>query len=230
MALWTLDNQYSACNQVVIYFFATSAMKASISISAAILILLSLASCTKEEDVKLERINPDAYFPAYPGSYWDYDTTVWKISDCYVKLQGYSLPFFEQAGYHVFRSSLMHLVYAGHGQAGTATSSIIPPGSRSFCPISFVSFELSSVGGMGSDTNDIAYRRGTVVEDTSIIVLNKTYSDVKIVKEWSVFDTTHLYFDYFAKDIGLIKREKAIDADPGQIVTILELHSFHINK
>jgi len=80
------------------------------------------------------------------------------------------------------------------------------------------------------DTAEIAFRRGMIVQDTSIVVLGKAFTDVKLVKEWSVLDTTHLYYDYFARDIGLVKREQALGGDPAQIVTILELHSFYINK
>ncbi|HRY97857.1 MAG TPA: hypothetical protein P5550_02260 [Bacteroidales bacterium] len=192
--------------------------------------LLLLLSCSHEAGLERKRVEPDAWFPAYPGSFWDYDTTVWNISDEYADFHQYSLPYFKQAGYYVFRSSLMHSVYAGLGHAGENTSPIVPPGKSSICSVSFVTFELSLPGGLVPDTAEIAFRRGMIVQDTSIVVLGKAFTDVKLVKEWSVLDTTHLYYDYFARDIGLVKREQALGGDPAQIVTILELHSFYINK
>lgn len=192
--------------------------------------LLLLLSCSHEAGLERKRIAPDAWFPAYPGSYWDYDTTLWNISDEYSDFHQYSLPYYKQAGYYVFRSSLMHSVYAGHGRAGENISYIIPPGGSSICSISFVLFELSFPNGMATDTADIAFRRGIVAQDTTIVVSGKAYTEVKVVKEWNVIDTNHLYYDYFARDIGLVKREQALGGDPAQIVTVLELHSFFINK
>jgi hypothetical protein len=81
------------------------------------------------------------------------------------------------------------------------------------------------------DINDIIYTRTLTKKDTSISVNSKTYNNVIIVKEIDIRDTSFYYNDFFAKNIGLIKRD-FIEKDTTAIntTTIMELESYNIGE
>lgn len=48
--------------------------------------------------------------------------------------------------------------------------------------------------------------------------------------EYHIFDSLHRYYDYFAKDIGLIKRDSVNPQDTTDLIEILRLDDYSIEN
>ena len=184
-------------------------------------------TCT---DVQL----PGDYFPAYPKSWWKYyninnKLVEYRISDDYEECHGKCLPLFENINKCVDGASLVHDFYAGLGQTATLNSPIYSTtiGDTLVCPVSFSTFKHID---FFTGNNDIPYRRVATVLDTSIAVNGVIYDSVLVVYECNIFDSLHRYYDYFAKNIGLIKRDSVNANDSTELIEILRLEDYHVDN
>ena len=70
----------------------------------------------------------------------------------------------------------------------------------------------------------------TVSIDSTLEVLGKSFQMVLIIKETDVYNPNHRYFDYFAKNIGLIKRDSIDITDTTNLITILAIKNYKIGN
>ena len=215
----------------------------NLKIIISLIFLYNLTSCSKEENNTpsiVETINctdqqePGDYFPAFPKSWWNYldknnDTVRYEISNTYEDCEGKCRPTFLNLNKCVQGTSLMHRFYAGLGVSATIESPIysIVKDSILVCPISFSTFKQQNAF-LGQE--DIQYRRKTTTIDTNIIVNGINYTDVLIVYEYNKFDSSHRYYDYFSKNIGLIKRDSVNINDTTDLIETLRLQNYHIEN
>ncbi len=205
-------------------------------------ILCNLMSCTKEDD-KIEMEveentgctdpqSPGEYFPAYPTSWWNYydnndELVEFKISSEYQECEGACRPVFENIDKCIQGDAFIQPFYAGLGTSSTMRSRIYSTTLDSvlICPISFSTFKEQD---SFLDLNDVRYLRKAITMDTSIVVNDKTYENVLVMYEYDRFKTSHQYYDYFAKNIGLIKRDSVNPNDTTDLIEILRLNSYSI--
>ncbi len=207
----------------------------NIAITSLLLIILVFSSCNKNEKACENPQFPGEYFPAYPNTYWKYNTnegtTVeYKISEKYENCKEACRPIFINTNSCIQENKLVDSYSVGSGIIGILESpiytSIIDSAFR--CPHSFSTLTKMKVV---SELNDIYYFRTLVKKDTSIYVNTKLYNNVIIMKELDIRDTSFYYYDFFAKNIGLIKRnliKKVTTAT--NTTTILMLESYSIGE
>ena len=206
------------------------------------MITIHLVGCSKEDDIHLEEenvecINPELpgdYFPAYPKSWWNYsdlnnEVFEIEISSNYQECEGKCRPVLENINKCIQGNSLIQRFYAGQGTSGIIESPIYSTvlDSVLVCPISFATFEEQDAF-LGS--SDVRYRRKATTIDTTISVNSSTYDNVLVMYEYHQFDSLHRYYDYFAKDIGLIKRDSVNAQDSTELIEILRLESYHVEN
>jgi hypothetical protein len=204
----------------------------------AILILSFIGCKNKETNETTTCINkqlPGEYFPAFPKSWWNYrknnnELVQYKISDDYQDCEGKCRPVFVNLNKCIQGESFFLRIYTGLGESQTVPSPIYSLflDSVLICPISFATFKENIYF---TSSNGVHYRRVTIKIDTNITLPNsQTFSNVIIVKEYSIYDSNHVYLDYFAKNIGLIKRDSININDKTDLIQILMLENYQIGK
>jgi len=183
-----------------------------------------------QPDICASKRLPGEYFPAYPHSFWTYrneqnQVVNFTISGEYQSCLGKCRTTFNNLNVCVDGQSFVSGAYHGLGVSSIEFSSIysLIRDSSFICPVAFsrmwVDFNFLFL-------DDIKTRRTTVVLDTTIeLITQQVYSNVLVVKESIVNSPSGYYCDYFAKNIGLIKRDSIYLQDT---VQILYLENFHI--
>ena len=202
-----------------------------------VIILLSLAGCKENDDENIICTNqqlPGEYFPAFPKSWWNYynydnEPVKWEISEDYEECEGKCRPVFLNLDKCIQGASLIQRFYAGLGTSATIESPIYSTIKDSIlvCPISFSTFKQQD---SFLNQDDVIYRRKTTVIDTNISVNGVNYTNVRIVYEYNKIDSLHRYYDYFAKNIGLIKRDSVNVNDSTELIEILRIDSYYIGN
>lgn len=204
-----------------------------------IMFLYNLSSCTKENSQIADNkcTNPQLpgdYFPAYPKSWWNYydsnnELVEFKISTDYQECEGKCRPVFTNINKCIQGNSLIQRNYMGQGCYGAFESPIYSTiiGSVLICPISFATFKQND---SFLQMDEIWFRRKATTIDTSITINGMTYTNVLIIYEYSTFDSLHRYYDYFAENIGLIKRDSVNQSDTTDLIEILRLDTFHVEN
>lgn len=212
-----------------------------IQIIIGLVFLFNLSGCDKNDDSEIieetsctNQQIPGEYFPAFPKSYWNYfnynnELVRFEISTDYQECEGECRPVFTNLNKCIQGNSLIQRFYAGLGTSATVNSPIYSTiiDSILVCPISFSTFKQQDAF-LGQE--DVRYRRTATKSDTTIIVNEVNYSNVLIVYEFDRFDSLHRYYDYFAKDIGLIKRDSVNSSDSADLIEILRLENYLIGN
>ncbi|WP_107039787.1 hypothetical protein [Brumimicrobium mesophilum] len=215
-----------------------------IKITVLFIITIYLVGCKKEnkDDILVEKENvecthpelPGEYFPAYPNSWWNYinlnnEIVEIEISSNYQDCEGACRPVLQNINKCIQDNSLIQRFYAGQGVSSTIESPIYSTvlDSVLICPISFSTFEQQDVF---LNSSDVRYRRKATTLDTTISVNSTIYENVLVMYEFHEFDALHRYYDYFSKDIGLIKRDSVNAQDASDLIEILRLENYHIEN
>lgn len=204
------------------------------------MILYNLTSCKKDnEEIEVNndcitQQSPGDYFPAYPKSWWKYnnlnnESVEIKISTDYQECEGNCRAILENLNKCIQENSLIQRFYSGLGTSATILSPIYSTTIDSvlICPISFSTFEQQN---SFISQDDVRYKRKTTTLDTSITINGMIYTNVLIVYESNKFDSLHRYYDYFAENIGLIKRDSVNQNDKTDLIEILRLENYHIEN
>ena len=205
-----------------------------------ILIVLLLAltfGCKKDqphEDICTDIETPGDYFPGYPNTWWKYvdqnnETVVYSISSSYEKSDDKCRPVFLNLNKSISNMGLIHHFYTGQGKTGSIVSPIYSMivDSVLTCPVSFST--LQEQQGFTS-IESVRYKRVTKKLDTTLTVNGTIYLHVMEVYEFDKYNPDHRYFDYFAKDIGLIKRDSLNANDTTDRIQLLELKDYFIGN
>ncbi len=187
-------------------------------------LLIGLISCEKE---KYDIIKPLSYFPALPGSYWIYDNNdTLKVADHYEKYT------FNAASYDagepdyqtvVLPKLILNGIFNSPDTYAYVREYSLSKSSRSHYRDPAFKEMLSPIQGKGLIIGGAYhYHRisGRVVKtDTSIVVNGVMYNNVIVTIHFDEACTNHGFSEnecawereYFARDIGLIKREIKTD-------------------
>jgi hypothetical protein len=193
--------------------------------------------CNKEKkDTCINPEIPGDYFPAYPNTWWEYRDNnnaliKYRISSSYEDCEKKCRPVFLNINKCIDGNSLIYGFGAGLGTWAVVESPIysLNIGDTLICPISFSTFKITP--SMRPPIENISFRRVLLKKDTSIAVNGIVYNNVILMKEYSLHDSLHLYYDYFSKDIGLIKRDSITQIDTSiWYNAILTLDNYYIGK
>lgn len=206
-------------------------MKTQIRVFLIVIIVSFILGCSKDRKDNLDPQIPGEYFPAFPKTWWEYQNynnkiIKYEISDKYEVCEEKLRPVFLNADKCIQGASIVF----GFNAPGTWAVVESPIYSLDIdremvCPFSFSTLKESS--SMGPPVEEISFRRVLIKKDTNLAVGNINYDNVILVKEFSLHDSLHLYIDYFAKDIGLIKRDSIMTTDT---TTIMILKDYYIGK
>lgn len=208
---------------------------------------LVLLACNKFNwKSQIETEEPLSYFPAYPGSYWVYDNNeTLRVAD------QYELYVFNTNGYtaepkydtlklpkllkNVFFNPLDNETYVkGYSLSKSNTANYKDP-SFKFILHTTEDKEFS----IGAAIQDRKITGKTIKTDTSIYIGNTFYQDVIVTVQFDYACVNHTngspeecatLREYYAKDVGLIKRELKNYNTNNQFVTDFELNSYFINN
>ncbi len=182
-------------------------------------------------------ITPMSYFPAWPGSYWVYggaDTLSVedKFQLCSKYVTWYNTPPpFETVYMPRFKRNKVFTTCPNnafiHGYLMESPSARLL--YRTLLEENLYQWFRVKFSGAADDL----YNGRTIAVDTTIQVNNITYNNVIVVINYRetvgelIFDWH--YREYYAKNVGLIKREYRNPLVSEQIYTVLELKSYFIN-
>jgi hypothetical protein len=175
---------------------------------------------------------PGNYFPAFAGSYWNYTDqnglpVTYSIADHYTTCHGQCRPTFENLHLCVSENTLISDVYAGMGATYEYKSwiwSAIPDSAR-YC---FVSFSTQHTTFTPSNGGFPRYMRTAITVDTTLTIPGfPTFPQVIVMEEFDVVLPVHRYLDYFAENVGLVRRDSINVSDT---VTLLTLDNYHIGQ
>lgn len=201
-----------------------------------VITLFIFSGCTSHEKTDLPQPShqtaPGEYFPAYPDSWWNYrnqnnEIIQYTIDPGYSDYGGYWCTYFSQSQKHVWGTSLLFTIYVGHGMTSVGGSKIYSTnvGEELECRMSFATFQYEDL------FSQFPWRRTTIVADTTITLSNQqTFNNVIVVKETQINNPGWLYYEYFSKNVGLIKRDSASVHDSTQLTQILMLEDYHIGE
>jgi len=214
-----------------------------------IILLISSVSCKKDKVEPLitttsEPISvnndctdieePGRYFPGFPNSWWKYidlnsDTIIYSISSSYEMCDNKCRPVFLNLNKCISDRGLAHSFYAGLGTAVITVSPIysLTLDSVLTCPVSFATFQEQTAF-IGQES--IKFKRVTTNLDTSLVINGTNYLNVIEVYEYDKFVADHRYFDYFSRDIGLIRRDSLSVADTSIHIPILTIDNYFIGN
>ena len=176
---------------------------------------------------------PGEYFPAYPGSYWNFrkannDPFSYTISAEYEQCEGACRPVFMNLGKCIAGAAIVHRFYAGLGITSTAHSPIysLTEDSVMNSPVSFATLQHQDY-----ILDNVYCKRVTLSTDTTVTLPDlQVFQHVLVVKEYDENAPGHYYLDYFAKNTGLVRRDSVNDANPSVLNTILWLETYHIGN
>ncbi len=197
--------------------------------------ILSLVSCGDKEDISCENnIVMGNYFPAYPNSYWIYntnngDTIKYTIRNGYEKFEGNCATYFTKAQCFVIDNQMGFSFGAGQGTLAIVYSPIYPKtiGIPQYAGISFIDFSKSKV----MNSKPITLYRESIGNKTISLDSSNNYENTLVVKEFDTLKPEYFYLDYFAKNIGLVMRDSISKDSIGMDTTrILWLIDYKILK
>lgn len=193
-----------------------------------------LISCKKDNEDDEEPTactgveTPADYFPAYSGTVWNYrdqnnNLVTYTIhselnSDCW--------PVLNQIPATVIGKNFQSHVTVAPGIGGDYYSTIysLDTGDVSYCYVSFATMhKIESLVGPPPYA-----RVATDTTATLTVPGFPTFEDIVIMKEYNGDSPGHHYLEYFAKNVGLVRRDSINDANPGNPVTILLLESYDL--
>ena len=205
------------------------------------LLFIALFSCEKESDetIGVLPIEPLEYFPAYPGSYWVYSNNdTLKVADEYKSYtyQVYENGLTNKTG--LFPQLILNGIYnKGASIAYVNEYSISAREYWHDAPFPFISILSPTKGKIffsyNMDSHSLIGQ--TVIIDTSITINNVLYDDVIVTLYYDghFIGTREEIADkkeYYAKDIGLIKRETRDFPNDTLFTTDFYLISYHVNN
>jgi hypothetical protein len=173
------------------------------------------------------------YFPAYSGSYWNYNNdegsiTNWTIGNDYTNFNSNCSSHFINGDCYISDNTAAFNIKA----TGYVAIDYIPIyyetiGQKGKSAISFVDFDNSQ-----ALSGSITRYRETVGNANVIIDSLNSFGNTLVVKEYDTLIPNKFYLDYFAKDIGLVLREYISPDTTGSLDTTrkLWLKEYHINK
>lgn len=202
------------------------------------IIVFLFVSCKKDKTINDDCTDieqPGEYFPAFPNSWWEYtdqnnNPIRFEISSNYEMCDGKCRPIFLNLDKCISKNSIRHTIYIGQGYFTTVSSPIysLSIDSVLWCPVSFVTLHGQYAAASGS--SDIRYIRITKNIDTSLIIDGNNYINVIEVYEYDKLVSNHRYLDYFAKGIGLIKRDSLNASDTTIHTQILKIEDYFIGN
>jgi hypothetical protein len=212
-------------------------MKKTVTFLIIIISILFFLGCNKhdiiieEPPLHIDKQLPGEYFPAFPKTWWSYrnqnnNLVMYTISDEYHPYKGKYYPVFMNINKRVQGSFLIHDFYAGLGAYVETPSSIysVKKDTVMSCTISFSTLKFENFAPIP------IYRRKTITVDTVMTVSGISYQNVIVIKETNINNTNHLYYDYFAKNVGIIRRDSANIIDTTNLIPILTLENYHIGN
>lgn len=218
-----------------------------------IVILIGFNSCHKDNDttynsiynnVIIGTIKPLDYFPAFPGSYWVYniDDSL-KVADDYKKYIFNSNAYDESEDYDTiyFPKLLTKNVYNPGDSCSYVNGYSISKAQNSSYKDPAFKYILSETEGstfiITAPWQNHQIIGKTINIDTSIIVGNTTYVSVLVTIELDMacsgqypMDSCAYKREYYAKGVGLIKRESGGYIPNDNWTTDFELKEYYINN
>lgn len=181
-----------------------------LSLGIITLYLFSLTSCGKKDVDCSETIIIGSYFPAYPGSYWNYynnnnGITKWKIASDYTKFNEKCATYFINPECYIQENKIGYSFYGGLGTVAIIITDIYPLeiGIPNYAGMSFVDFSLR----VAFNANPVTRFRESLGYKTISIDNINSYENTLMVKEYDTLKKDHFYLDYFANNIGLVMRD-----------------------
>ena len=217
-----------------------------------ITILIGLISCKRnnieqnDNDITYDTIMPMDYFPAFPGSYWIYDNNdTLKVANVYEKYIFNSAEYDAVPDYDtlilpklilngIYNSPDTFAYVNGYSISKSEGSSYRDPAFKEILSLTEGSeFTIES----GYQEHKITGK--TIKVDTAIYIGTTKYENVIITVQFDYACVSYTggtpedcatLREYYAKNIGLIKREKRNYPSDTDFVKEFEIKEYEINK
>ena len=164
---------------------------------AGLILMLGFDSCKKKNKGRI--VPPNPYFPAWPGSYWEYSdgskiTVDGEYKDCHVGNEILSLPYIECSDGDVL------------GGQGYIYGYDINYGDK------FYGFlrETKTITDFSRPDQGHQSLRKVLNADSTITINNQTFLHTIAVEEFDAYvpGGNNFTVDFFARDLGLIRRDQ----------------------
>ena len=178
---------------------------------------MTLINSCKREDESIEKIVPEAYFPAYPGSYWIYtNQDTLQVNPTYEKCTYRSSPFDAVPEYATLLLPRLknNEIFGGCFIKGYEITNL-----SGLAHDQYFREILSETQGrefyITSSYSGFQRRGVTITNDTTLSINGKIYENVIITLQYDMhwvdqgiaLNECAYLKEYYAKDVGLIRRE-----------------------
>ncbi len=220
-------------------------------ITVLIAVLIGFSSCEKSDNpapdniISMDTIKPLEYFPAFPGSFWVYN------NNDTLKVAGYEKFKFSSSDYAsvptydslILPKLILNGIYnPGDSVAYVKEYSISKSSNSNYRDPAFYGL-LSTIKGaeftIGASIQGHKITGKTIKDDTTIVIGSITYQNVIVT---IIFDyawinqtgnppeTCAFVKEYYAKNVGLIRREKRNYPVSSEFVKDIELRYYKIKR
>ena len=216
----------------------------------ALIVVIGLISCEKDPETKPEdtivydTIKPLEYFPAFPGSYWIYDNNdTLKVADQYEKFIFNSAGYTAEPDYDtlILPKLILNGSYNQNDSIAYVKEYSISQSSGNYRDPAFkeiLSLNQGDELSIGGAVQGHQIQGRVIKTDTTMIINGTNYENVIVTihfdNYWSGYGMTETEYaferEYFAKDVGLIKREIKKYPIETEFKKDIELIKFEINK
>ncbi len=203
------------------------------SLVTLLILTLIVTSCDDKTEDCSDKAIIGRYFPAYPGSYWNYHNsegtiTNWRIGKDFIDFDGKCTSFFSNGNYYISEN----IAYYSFQAQGAIAIDNMPIyfetiGKSGFAAKSFINYNDNQ-----ALSGSVTRFRKTIGTQTIALDCLNIFKNTLVVKEYDTLIPNNFYLDYFAKDVGLVLRERVRIDTTGNMDTIkkLWLKSYHLNK
>ncbi len=222
----------------------------TIFIFGTLTVLIGLISCKKNNETKpddtviYDTIKPLEYFPALPGSYWIYDNNDTLKVDRYEKYAFNSAGYTAEPDYDtlILPKLILNGVYNQYDSFAFVNGySISKPSNSSYRDYAFKDLLAETVGStfyISSSWTGHKNEGKTIKQDTTVFINGAKYNNVLITIQYDTYwqsmgvtiDNCSYLKEYYAKNVGLIKREKRNYPIDTVFVKDIELVKYDIKK
>lgn len=204
------------------------------------LLLIFSFSCKKESPIEPQviTIEPGAYYPVYPGSFWKYYSYSSNIFFYSRTDSIYHLHSYKSQKVNCFQTDSVYVPYLngnpiyGYNQPKHINSLYSSSPSECLSLVPFLKEEVGTIYSLTTDNHGGGYKYEVIDLIDTMTIRGVLYSDIILVQyrqyHWNG-STLHLTHTHYAKNVGMIRSAVLSTTYNPVMLDTIEIDSFYVN-